>query len=265
MAAGTTILHKRKAGAFAGGELAAGEFGVDTTNGNVYFSANGTTVVLLVKDGAAVGSHSHGAITNAGKIGSTSGLPLKTGTDGIVEAGAFGTSAGEFCQGNDARLSDARTPTAHAHEGTAILSTGEVGGNKFLREDGDGTSSWQSIPGGGDFGIACSDESTAVTTGTGKVTFRMPYAMTLTGVRASVKTAPTGSTLIIDINKEGTSVLSTKLSIDASEKTSTTAASAAVISDATLGDDAEITIDFDQVGSTIAGAGVKIWLLGTRT
>jgi hypothetical protein len=28
-------------------------------------------------------------------------------------------------------------------EGTAILSTGETGGTKFLREDGDGTCSWQ--------------------------------------------------------------------------------------------------------------------------
>jgi hypothetical protein len=37
-----------------------------------------------------------------------------------------------------------------AVEGTAVLSTGETGGSKFLREDGDGTSSWQSIPGGGD-------------------------------------------------------------------------------------------------------------------
>lgn len=35
-------------------------------------------------------------------------------------------------------------------EGTAVLSTGEAGGSKFLREDGDGTCSWQSIPGGGD-------------------------------------------------------------------------------------------------------------------
>lgn len=41
-------------------------------------------------------------------------------------------------------------PTAHAHEGTAILSTGEGGGTKFLREDGDGTCSWQAAAGGGD-------------------------------------------------------------------------------------------------------------------
>jgi hypothetical protein len=45
MAAGVTIKHKRKAGAFANGELAAGEWGLDTTNSIWYFSANGTTVV----------------------------------------------------------------------------------------------------------------------------------------------------------------------------------------------------------------------------
>ena len=31
-------------------------------------------------------------------------------------------------------------------EGTAVLSTSETGGTKFLREDGDGTSSWQTLP-----------------------------------------------------------------------------------------------------------------------
>jgi hypothetical protein len=45
-------------------------------------------------------SHSHGNLTNAGLVGTTSGLPLKTGTGGIVEAGAFGTAAGQFAEGN---------------------------------------------------------------------------------------------------------------------------------------------------------------------
>jgi len=119
--------------------------------------------------------------------------------------------------------------------------------------------------GGGDFGIACSDETTAITTGIAKVTFRMPWGMNLTGIRGSVNTAPTGSTIIIDLNKTGVSVLSTKLSIDAEEKTSVTAASQAVISTSTLEDDSEMTIDFDQVGLDLAaGKGVKIWLLGSR-
>lgn len=110
--------------------------------------------------------------------------------------------------------------------------------------------------------IAVSDETTALTTGTEKVTFRMPFAFTLTGVRASVTTAPTGSVLTVDINEGGTSILSTKLTIDASEKTSTTAATPAVISDTALADDAEITIDIDTVGSTVAGAGLKVYLIG---
>lgn len=113
-------------------------------------------------------------------------------------------------------------------------------------------------------GLACSDETTALTTGTAKLTFRAPCAMTVTAVRASVTTAPTGANLVVDINESGTTILSTKLSIDAGEKTSTTAATAAVISDAAIADDAEITIDIDQIGSTIAGAGLKVWIIGVK-
>lgn len=109
--------------------------------------------------------------------------------------------------------------------------------------------------------LACSDETTALTTGTAKVTFRMPYAFTLTGVRASVTTAPTWSVLTVDINESWTSVLSTKLTIDATEKTSTTAATPAVISDSALADDAEITVDIDGIGSTVAWAWLKVTLI----
>lgn len=112
--------------------------------------------------------------------------------------------------------------------------------------------------------IAASDEVTNLTAGNSKVTFRMPYSMTLIGVRASVKTAPTGSTLIVDINQNGVSVLGTKLSIDATEKSSTTAASPATITTTTLTDDAEMTIDIDQVGATVAGVGLKVVLMGYR-
>lgn len=113
--------------------------------------------------------------------------------------------------------------------------------------------------------VACSDETTALTTGPAKVTFRMPYAFTLSGVRASVTTAPTGSVLTVDINEGGTTILSTKITIDATEKTSTTAATPPVISDSALADDAEITIDIDTIGSTVAGAGLKVALIGTPT
>jgi hypothetical protein len=113
--------------------------------------------------------------------------------------------------------------------------------------------------------LACSDETTAITAGTGKVTFRMPHAMTLTGVRASLTTAQTsGNIFTVDINEGGTSVISTKITIDNTEKTSTTAVTAPVISDSSLADDSEITIDVDQIGDGTA-KGLKITLIGTRT
>jgi len=113
-------------------------------------------------------------------------------------------------------------------------------------------------------GVACSDETTAITTGTAKATFRMPHAFTVTGVRASLSTAQTsGSIFTVDINEGGTTILSTKLTIDNGEKTSATAATAAVISDTTLADDAEITIDVDQVGDGTA-KGLKVWLIGYK-
>lgn len=105
-------------------------------------------------------------------------------------------------------------------------------------------------------------EDAAVAAGAGAITFRMPYAFTLTGVRASLTTAQaTGSILTIDINEAGVSVLSTPITIDNTERTSTTAATPPVISDAALADDAEITIDVDQIGDGTA-EGLKIYLIG---
>lgn len=114
------------------------------------------------------------------------------------------------------------------------------------------------------FQIACSDNTTAITSGTSKAYFRAPYAFTVTAVKASLLTAQTsGSIFTVDINESGTSILSTKLTIDNNEKTSTTAATAAVISDTAIADDAEITIDVDQAGT--GAAGLIVTIIGTRS
>lgn len=111
---------------------------------------------------------------------------------------------------------------------------------------------------------AASDETTALTTGTEKVTFRLPVAFTLTAVRASLTTAQaTGSIFTVDINQNGSSILGTKLTIDNTAKTSVTATTPATITTSALTDDAEITIDIDQVGDGTA-TGLKITLIGTR-
>jgi hypothetical protein len=94
----------------AGPQGPAGEAGAGAVE-----SVNGQTgvVVLAAADVGAVASndarltdartptsHTHGNLSNAGAIGTTANLPVKTGTSGVLEAGAFGTSAGQFAEGN---------------------------------------------------------------------------------------------------------------------------------------------------------------------
>lgn len=111
--------------------------------------------------------------------------------------------------------------------------------------------------------IAVGDETTAITTGTAKVTFRTPYAFTVTSVKASLTTASSSGNPAVDINEGGASIFSTTLTIDANELTSTTAATAAVISDASLAADALMTIDIDTAGT--GAKGLKIYLIGYQT
>jgi len=136
--------------------------------------------------------------------------------------------------------------------------------NKDILQYNSSTLTWQNVKQPIEIQAAASDETTALTTGTAKVTFRLPVAFTLTGVRASLTTAQaSGSIFTVDINQGGTSVLGTKLTIDNTEKTSTTAATPATITTSALTDDAEITVDIDQIGDGTA-KGLKITLIGTR-
>lgn len=110
--------------------------------------------------------------------------------------------------------------------------------------------------------VALSDETTNLATGTAKLTMRMPHGMSLTGVRSSLATASSSGLVTVDINIGGTSILSTKLSIDATERTSTTAATPAVLSTTDLWDDGELTFDIDAAGT--GAKGLKVSLIGTR-
>jgi hypothetical protein len=101
-------------GLTGGGDLSTNRtFAVD-------FSTNGTATKAVRDDDSRLSdartptAHTHGNITNAGAIGSTSGVPIITGASGVLQAGSFGTTAGTFAQGNDSRLSDSRTPTGSA-------------------------------------------------------------------------------------------------------------------------------------------------------
>lgn len=115
----------------------------------------------------------------------------------------------------------------------------------------------------GEFWLALSDEGTVIEAGNGKVSFRAPYALGVTEVRASLRGGCAAGTFTIDINVSAASILSTKLTIDAGETTSATAAVPPVLSTTTIDDDEVVTIDVDDAGDETA-TGLKILIRGIR-
>jgi hypothetical protein len=110
------------------------------------------------------------------------------------------------------------------------------------------------------FSFAASDEDTALTTGDGKIGFRMPFAMTLQSVRASLRTASSSGAVTIAIRHNGTDIFSTALTIDANDTTSLDAAIPAVLSLTAIASDAEILVDIDGAGT--GAAGLKLSFIG---
>jgi hypothetical protein len=94
--------------------------------------------------------------------------------------------------------------------------------------------------------------------------FRAPYNLKLVSVSASVIEAPTGSAVEVQIYDDGVGILSTTLTIDAGEKTSSTAATPAVIGTASVVADSEIVFEIVNVGSTTAGKGLVVNLVFHR-
>ena len=110
--------------------------------------------------------------------------------------------------------------------------------------------------------IACSDETTAFAeTSSALSTFRLSYDMNLTNVRASL-TSTGSADMVLDVNVNGGSILSTKLTIDSGSLTSKTSTIPVIIepTSASLSDDDEIKIDVDAVGTDATG--LKIYLIG---
>jgi len=100
-------------------------------NGNIDLTPNGTGEVNISK--VDIDS---GAID--GTTIATSDVTVGTGKTLNVSAGALTTST----------VQKQAIVDGASIEGTDILSTGESGGTKFLREDGDNSSSWQTVSAG---------------------------------------------------------------------------------------------------------------------
>lgn len=141
-----------------------------------------------------------------------------------------------------------------------ILAAGEVGvdltQSKF--KIGDGTSPWNSLAfatgSAGAQGLTpvFSRQGTlGVLTGTQRL--YVERAGTTTVVRASLGTPSVGSAVVVDVNKNGTSILSAPISVAAGQYTATGTISNSSVS---IGD--YFTVDIDSVGSTSPGTNLTV-------
>ncbi len=141
--------------------------------------------------------------------------------------------------------------------GNTLKQTAKGLSGQLLIAQGTSAPKWANPTGGM---IWYFDGTQAVTTMKGPQ-ITMPFGLTLTGVTLKAKGAPTGAALIYDINKNGTTIFSTRPQIAAG---ATAGGTGAIFSITTLEPNSILTIDIDQVGSTFAGSGVTVMLKGVR-
>lgn len=117
--------------------------------------------------------------------------------------------------------------------------------------------------GSGGEGMAVFAQPGVLVAGNGVARFLFPFTATLKGAVACVNTAPTGATIIVDVNLNGVTIYTTtahRPTIAAGAFATTTQPTPDVTA-AHIGD--YLTVDIDQIGSTIAGADLTIQVLYT--
>lgn len=106
--------------------------------------------------------------------------------------------------------------------------------------------------------FACSDEVTTLATQTNAIRARNVGILDIAEIRASLNEPSVTGPVIVDINVDGVSILSTKLTIDQGEVTSLTAAVPAVITNPIVPDDSLVGVDIDDAGAGATGLKVTI-------
>lgn len=113
--------------------------------------------------------------------------------------------------------------------------------------------------------LAVFSHSGIPTVGAGTSRYRFPFPVEILGVTAAVNTAPTGASLILDVNKNGTTIFTNQVNrptIAASAFATTTEPTPNVT---TIASGDYLTVDRDQIGSTVAGSDITVFIRYRRT
>ena len=163
----------------------------------------------------------------------------------------------------DRTSTDQNTTTVTGYTGSANASVATVPASTYVRWmiKATGTQTIAATDGDGILSEAREEVVTVELSGsgalpspsTGVAYYRMPWAATLTAVKANRNGTNSNGAVTIDVNEGGTSVLSTEITIDQNEATSLTAATPAVISDSAIANDALLTFDIDSANTSDEG------------
>jgi len=104
----------------------------------------------------------------------------------------------------------------------------------------------------------------ANTVAAGKAIFRVPFACKIKAISIAVDIAPTGSSVIFDIHKNGTTLFTTQANRPA-VAAAAVSASVALPDVTTLAAGDVLTIDCDQIGSSVASTGFTIAIAALPT
>lgn len=231
-----------------------------------------------------------GLVQLAGDLGGTAaaptvpGLANKANTSTTVSAGTgltgggdlstnrtlsanFGTTAGTIAQGNDSRIAGAeQTINKGAASGYASLD----GSTKVpVAQLPTGTSGSTVALGNHThiltFSLTSFFKTGVLTTTTGTQRLPIDGTYTIVGTRLMVGTAPTGASLIVDVNKNGTTIYTTQGNRPSIAAASNAGGPGTAPDVTTLAAGDYLTVDIDQVGSSVAGSDLTVSVIVTKT
>lgn len=233
---------------------------------------------------------SKGIVQLAGDLGGTAtaptvpGLANKANTSTTVSAGTgltgggdlstnrtisanFGTTAGTIAQGNDSRITGAEQT---ANKGTAGGYASLDGSTKVpIAQVPTGTSGTTVALGNHThtltFSLTSFFKSGVLTVTTGAQRLPIDGIYTIVGTRLMVGTAPTGASLIVDVNKNGTTIYTTQGNRPTIADGANAGGPGATPDVTSLAAGDYLTVDIDQVGSSVAGADLTVSVIVTKT
>ena len=276
-AAGTVFLNKSVSADATLADTCALTLATVNSNVGTFGSATAAPAVTVNAKGLVTAVSTNtitpaiGSVTGLG-TGIATALGVNTGSAGapVLFDGAGGTpssvtltnasgTAANLTAGQATAALGLKTATTTVSVSSATAPTA----GQVLTATSSTAATWQSVA--WRESLALSDLSTALTASTSVVvgTYTFMQARTLSSINLSILTAPTGAALQVDTKKNGTTIWTTKPTIDAGEFSTLTAATPGVLATTSFAAGDVLTFYITQVGSTVAGVGLQAYMEGT--